>query len=378
MKILHIFGAVVAVHLAVFLVIFAVPGCRSTGKTSTASANTDPSATAAPLGAESAPLSAGASSPVPVVDTSVAYTPPANVRFSPTRPSPGASTGVAAGGLNGALDTPASNVTYVVVKGDSLWTVAKKNGVSVNDLVKANKLKANSPLQLGQKLVIPNASGGALTAASVSGSGSVDKAAAALAAETTGPTHTVQGGETLGTIARKHGTTVNTLKRMNGLTSDSLRPGRVLMLPEGSVSSMEPAAPVAKSTPVATPSRSSGGSKHVVKNGETLGAIARMYGISAGELSTANNITDPRKLQPGKELTIPGGGSAKARPASSSVATPAQETTTSPAPAPTQPEAVSPLTPVEPATSTPANTEVPVIRIEDPNRTPGGEAPRVF
>ncbi len=254
-----------------------------------------------------------------------------------------------------------------MVKGDSLWTVAKKNGVTVSDLAKANNLKTSTPLQLGQKLSIPS---GATAAVASARSGETNS-------ETTGPTHVVKGGETLGEIARQHGTTVNTLKRMNGLTSDSLRPGKVLMLPEGSVSSMEPA-PAPKATPAPAASRAAGSTKHTVKAGETLGAIARMYGVSAGELSTLNGIADPRKLQPGRELMIPAGGSAKSRPPQTS--SPVQ---TSPAPTPTPtlppPEAASPLTPVDTETSARPNTDVPVIRIEDPNRAPanpGGDAPR--
>lgn len=44
---------------------------------------------------------------------------------------------------------------HVVKKGDNLWTLARKYGVKVEDIAKANKIKPNSILQLGQKLVIP-------------------------------------------------------------------------------------------------------------------------------------------------------------------------------------------------------------------------------
>ena len=170
MKILHIFGAVVAVHLAVFLVIFAVPGCRSTGKAPQSAASTEPSGSAAGV-VDAAPI---ASAPGTLASsepstTSVAYAPAANVRFSPTRP------GSATAGLNAVptagISDPKPSATYVVVKGDSLWTVAKKNGVTVNELVKANALKPNAALKLGQKLVLPAGGSGAAVGSVGSASG---------------------------------------------------------------------------------------------------------------------------------------------------------------------------------------------------------------
>lgn len=357
MKILHIFGAVVAVHLAVFLVIFAVPGCRSTGKSPQASsASTDsPALASADTTADSSPFaSPGADGSSPAV----AYGAQPNVRFSPTRPgTPAASEAapIAAPASNGAK---AATTTYLVTRGDSLWTVAKKNGVSVNELVKANNLKSNATLQIGQKLMIPAASA---------------VAASASSPEATGPTHTVKGGETLGQIARTHGTTVNTLKRMNKLTSDVVRPGKVLLLPEGSVSVMD-APPAAKSASAPAAARSGNSVKHAVKAGETLGSIARRYGISVGELVTTNNIQDPAKIRPGQELVIPGWSAPKtAEPAA--VSAPASVAFPEPsliAPA----ESASPLTPVTDADAQ-NNSQVPVIRIEDPNRTFGSEAPRI-
>lgn len=46
-------------------------------------------------------------------------------------------------------------VVHQVKKGDNLWTLARKYGVKVEDIAKANNIKPNSILQLGQKLVIP-------------------------------------------------------------------------------------------------------------------------------------------------------------------------------------------------------------------------------
>jgi murein DD-endopeptidase MepM/ murein hydrolase activator NlpD len=44
---------------------------------------------------------------------------------------------------------------------------------------------------------------------------------------------------------------------------------------------------------------------HRVESGETLYRIAKMYGVSAQELASANRIDDPTKLSPGQQLVIP-------------------------------------------------------------------------
>lgn len=159
MKILHIFGVVLAVHLGVFLVIFAVPGCRTTARkapptpadTVTAADAVAPApvegpsdlAAVAPL-AESAPppvaAPAGATAPVPA---------DATVRFSPLRP--GAVTPGAAPTAEGV--TPAR--THVVVRGDSLWTVARRYNLTVAEVAEANRLSPSATLAVGQKLLVP-------------------------------------------------------------------------------------------------------------------------------------------------------------------------------------------------------------------------------
>ncbi|MDR2418284.1 MAG: LysM peptidoglycan-binding domain-containing protein [Treponema sp.] len=44
---------------------------------------------------------------------------------------------------------------------------------------------------------------------------------------------------------------------------------------------------------------------HVVRQGETITSIARSYGVDANRLMSVNNITDPQRLQVGKQLVIP-------------------------------------------------------------------------
>jgi membrane-bound lytic murein transglycosylase D len=45
---------------------------------------------------------------------------------------------------------------------------------------------------------------------------------------------------------------------------------------------------------------------HIVRRGETLGSIARRYGVSLSELRAANGDVDPRRLPAGHRLIVPG------------------------------------------------------------------------
>ncbi|QQL44690.1 LysM peptidoglycan-binding domain-containing protein [Sulfuriroseicoccus oceanibius] len=109
---------------------------------------------------------------------------------------------------------PAQSTSYTVVRGDSLWKISRKFGVSVGAIQRANGI-SGSNIQIGQTLKIPGVS---------SGSG-------AVVSSSSGSVHTVRSGETLWGISRKYGVTVSKLKSANGLSSDTLRIGQSLQIP---------------------------------------------------------------------------------------------------------------------------------------------------
>ena len=45
---------------------------------------------------------------------------------------------------------------HIVQKGESLWVIAKKYGVSVQDIVKANNIENQNIIKINQKLIIPD------------------------------------------------------------------------------------------------------------------------------------------------------------------------------------------------------------------------------
>src|SRR5690606_38186670 len=87
-------------------------------------------------------------------------------------------------------------------------------------------------------------------------------------------THIVRSGETLSGIATRYGVSQASLRTLNRLNSaGAIRAGQRLTIREGSGTA---------STSAATGTGSS--RTHVVKAGETVGAIARRYGVSQSAL----------------------------------------------------------------------------------------------
>jgi LysM repeat protein len=364
MKILKIFGIVVAVHAAAFMFVFAIPGCRSTtrrapspSETATASdpnkvyypgvtgysTTTPPTAdTSGPVsnadlnpGIVSAPADFG-TSPVQPMESS-------SVRFNPTRPNT-----ATASALQTAPVTDVQRVTtYTIAPRDSLWTVARKHGVTTAELAEANNLKTDAILPVGKKLVIPT------------------KAPAAEGGEGNGVTgdtmtYTVKSGDSLGAIARRSGTTPGAIKALNKLKNDTITVGQKLTLPANSDTAAALAATPAPS-PVAKASAAD--TEYTVQPNENLGQIARRFGVTQRAIGTANNITDPNRLRPGQKLIIP--GAARTSPSAPSQPAPApQPAVETPA---TQPAPAAPVSPVTTPESSPVSApadQPPVVPVE--------------
>jgi LysM repeat protein len=206
--------------------------------------------------------------------------------------------------------------------------------------------------------------------------------AGALVAEkvvdvTPATTYVVKPGDNLWTIARKHKLTVADLTAANGVAANtSLQPGRKLVIPAKSApippgtASAGGEAPAKAAAPVAaTPAKAPGETvRHMVRTGETLGTIARAYGVRQADIAVANRIADPAKIQAGTELVIPGGKAAAARNGKSAKGAGKAEGAAGKSPAKTE---TAPATPAaEAAAAPPAPPVVPIIRIDDSPITP--------
>ena len=130
---------------------------------------------------------------------------------------------------------PAAGADYVVVKGDSLAKIAKKNGVTLKALQAANPGVVPTKLKIGQKLSIP--AGGSVSSGSVAPT-------SAVGGDTTTASYTVKSGDTLTKIAKKNGTTVKAIESANGLTTTKIKVGQKLKIPsKGEAAAAAPVAP---------------------------------------------------------------------------------------------------------------------------------------
>ena len=103
-----------------------------------------------------------------------------------------------------AIKTTGNNQTYIVQKGDSLYSIANKFNTTVENLKKLNNLSSNL-LQIGQILNI------------------VLQASENI--------YVVKKGDNLYSIANKYSTTVNDIKQLNNLSSNLLSIGQQLKIP---------------------------------------------------------------------------------------------------------------------------------------------------
>lgn len=124
---------------------------------------------------------------------------------------------------SGSIEDTGQNIdiTYIVEKGDSLYSIAKKFNTSVDNLIKLNNLTSNN-LFIGQELKI--ASGvSSFLGKECFGTGYI---------EPTYQTYTVQKGDSLYVIAKKFNTSIDNLMSLNNLKSTNLSVGQILKIRE--------------------------------------------------------------------------------------------------------------------------------------------------
>ena len=161
-----------------------------------------------------------------------------------------------------------SRDTYTVRPGDTLYKIAQKNNLTVEELKKINNLTSDT-LKVGQVLN--------LTPQSLNTS-----------------TYIVQNGDTLYSIATKYNTTVDELKRLNNITNNSIYIGQQLLVP---TIEEEPAIPI-------PPIPDTNYTTYIVVKGDSLWGIAKKYGITVDDLIALNDL-EKLTLQVGDILKVP-------------------------------------------------------------------------
>jgi LysM repeat protein len=131
-----------------------------------------------------------------------------------------------------ALSTSSAGASgfHMIKKGDTLWGLSQKYGLTVDQLKDSNNLGSNV-IYSGDKLRFEKMI-------------------------------TIEKGDTLWSLARKHHTTAGQLKYVNGLNTDTIYAGQKLIIP----------------------------AFVLVRTGDTLWGISQTYGMTVDELKRNNNL----------------------------------------------------------------------------------------
>ena len=166
-----------------------------------------------------------------------------------------------------------NGASYIVKKGDSLKSVAKKNGITVKELLTANSsLTEDSKLKAGQKLKIPAKGEKA------------EKAAAVVNTKTSPVAQEKQADKALNDLINSD--VIDTSKPADNKDQPVATTQTAAATPAAATTEQKPAA---AAIPNYLP--------HTVKDGDTWQTISDMYGLSVEDLKKANDsITGEPKV----------------------------------------------------------------------------------
>lgn len=176
---------------------------------------------------------------------------------------------------------------HVVQRGENLFRIAMRYGMTVEDLSRLNGIVNPASLQVGQRLLIHPVS-----------------------ASPAGQAHIVQPGETLSSIAAFYFTSVDELMRFNEIPdSGSVYVGQMLVIAPDSIlesAQTDAMVPEKVNEPPAVSGETTSPLIHTVQRGETLFRIAQSYNTTVNALMQANSINDPSVIYAGQQVLIPG------------------------------------------------------------------------
>jgi len=159
-------------------------------------------------------------------------------------------------------------VYYTVKRGDTLWSIAKRYGTTVQEIAQINRIANPNLIYPGQNLrITTNINEGSTS-------------------EMGHKIYTVVRGDNLWNIAKRYGTTVQEIAQINNISNTRLiYPGQRLKIPYNQESNNQTIT-------------------YTVRRGNTLWGIARRYGVTVNYLANLNGIRNPRLIYPGQIIKI--------------------------------------------------------------------------
>lgn len=166
---------------------------------------------------------------------------------------------------------PPGSTIYTIRSGDTFFTIARRFNISLDALIAANPGVNPEALLIGQQICVPGAPG-----PGVCPPGTIP--------------YTIRAGDTFFTLARTFNTTVNAIIRANpNVDPNSLRIGQLICIPS--------AAPPAECPPGARPYR--------IQAGDTFFNLAQRFGTTVEDIQRLNPRVNPQNLQIGQVICIP-------------------------------------------------------------------------
>lgn len=154
---------------------------------------------------------------------------------------------------------------YRVVSGDTLYSIAKRNNITVDTLVSWNGLEDKNYIKIGDLLIVKDGQF----------------------------KYTVVSGDTIYKISRKFQTSVESIKSINGLKDNTIYIGQVLNI-DGLEVITAPQPQSFKPKQI----------EYTVKSGDRLGKIAKKYNVTVEEIVRANGLCNPNFIKVGQKLII--------------------------------------------------------------------------
>jgi peptidoglycan lytic transglycosylase D len=182
--------------------------------------------------------------------------------------------------------------THRVKKGETLSKIAKKYGTSINAMCNLNRISTRTILSIGQRLKVPGKKPSVKYSQKDKDLGNYK-------------IHKVRKGQNLTTIANQYGTTVERLCDMNGISNwSTLSIGQQLKVPDGKHA-------VVQVQKTISPSEVNVDEYlvHKVRRGQNLSLISKKYNCTVNQLCQMNGISKRSTLYVGQQIRVPLSGS---------------------------------------------------------------------